>query len=158
MIFFNDKYDLELDINQKDFVDGLLKKTELREDVNNDLLPKKKKDFLGKIEYNSFSIVLNKSALFQNNFRINGLIIGQGAKTQIKGSIKGYKFLFLFVFAFSIFSLGGLIYYIFFIPRRGDLTFFLLILTVIGSINIFGVVNRLNKYKRQFIDKLKTIE
>ncbi len=104
MILFNDKYKLELNISQRDFIDGLLKKTEIRDDLNHDMFPNKKKDFIGRIDYDSFSIVINRSSFLQNNYKITGYIADKKDKIQIEGRVKEYKFLLLFVLAFALFS------------------------------------------------------
>ncbi|QQS50964.1 MAG: hypothetical protein IPM71_15510 [Bacteroidota bacterium] len=157
MILFNDKYNLELNISHRVFIDGLLKMTELREDLSNDIFPNKKKDFLGQIEYNRFTIVKNKSFFLQNNYKIVGQIIEQGDKIHINGSIKGYKLLLLYVLTFSLFSFSGMIVQLFFIDGQEDLRNFFSILTLVGSTNTYIVVNGFNKYKKQFIEKIKSI-
>ena len=154
MIFFDDKYAFELDMSQKDFIDGLMKMTEIREDINNDIFPNKKYDFLGQINYNDFSIVLNKSSFLQNNFKVTGYISEQGDKIQVKGAIKGYKILLLFVLIFTLFSFSGMISHLFFISGRINLRIFFSILTFIGVTNIYGVIHGLNKYKKQFLEKI----
>ena len=157
MILFNDKYKLKLYISHGDFINGLQKKTVIREDLTNDIFPNKKKEFLGQIDYNRFSIVINKSSIFQNNYKITGHIIGKGDNIQIEGSIKGYKFLLLFVLTYCLFSFGGMIGYLFFLSGHQDLRVFFLILTLIGITNFYSVISGLNKYKRRFIENIKNI-
>ncbi len=75
MMLFDDKYIIDLNVSQEVFINGLLKKTEIREDLNNDLFPNKRKVFLGQINYNTFSIVLNKSSFRYNTCKITGHIV-----------------------------------------------------------------------------------
>ncbi len=157
MMLFNDKYKIELNVSQEVFIDGFIQKTEICEDLINDLFPNKRKDFLGRIDYNTFSIVLNKSSFLHNTCKITGHIVERGNKIQMNGSIKGYKFTLLFILTFALFSVGGMIVNLFFIPGHDDLKIFFSIMTLVSISNSYGAINGLKKYKKQFIEKIKSI-
>ena len=154
MILLDDKYRIELNISHEEFIDKLLKTTEIRENLDNDAFPNKKKYFLGNIDYNSFSLVLNRSAFNKIHYKIYGNITQYENKIQIVGSIKGYIFSLLFNLCFSLFSLGGTVEYFFFINGQLFLKVFFCVLLLIGASNFYVVISNLKRYKMQFIEKI----
>jgi hypothetical protein len=156
MFLFDESYKIELEISQKEFVDKLLKETEIRNDTTNDIIPNKKRQFIGKIDFNKFELVRNRNA-FLKNFTTVGHISEEHNKTLINGRITGYKFLLIFVITYTLFCgciwIGNLLIN----SSQKDLTIGFLIFFIIGIFNLIGVIRSLKADRNKFVEKFKEI-
>jgi hypothetical protein len=157
MFLFDDKFEIQLNISHRDFIDNLLRNTELRDTLENDLFPNKKV-FLGQIEFNSFKIVPNKSGFNSYYPTIIGNIINENDLVKISCSIKGYKGYFIFILPFIAISIAMTFHYGFFVESSLFDKIFFSFLSALGLFKFISSLYRLEKYKIDIIKKIKELE
>ena len=137
-------------MTQSVFVEKLLQMTKYSDDLNPVLFPNTKKEFIGQIEYNQFSILRNTSAFFRDNFILIANINENDEGEIVEGSIKGHKFSPFFVFSFTLICILFLIYNLLFNSEASNSITASLIFSAIGLIKSTGLIYRLQDFKKQF--------
>ena len=150
MLIFNPKFSLDLKISKREFIDKLILITNIQDNIDQEIIPSNSRKYLGFLDYNTFKLTKNKSALFNINFAIEGEISEINDKVQIDGKITGHIFTLVTVLSYTLICVTfALFFWISKHPFSDILPF--LVFGPIGLYNTYSLINGLNRLKKDFI-------
>ena len=158
MVFFDNRFKLVLKMSQKDFVHKLSQMTKYADDISPELFPESKKEFIGQIGYDRFTLLRNKSVFFHDNYRLTGRFTENDNQLSIEGFIEGYKFTMIFVVSYTLVWVAFLIYNLVLTPESSDRIIAFLFFAIIGSINFLGLKWSLTRFKKRFVQIIKNLD